>query len=122
MAEFHVVLVVDGDAAARGFAARVLRERGFLVAHASTVDHALELVRHVAVDVLFTDLAVLAAPGGRALVNAARRGNPAIRVLCVTGLAADAADGDMLELCQHLLRKPYRAEQLSSEIRRLLPA
>ena len=122
MAEFHVVLVVDGDAAARDFAARALRERGFLVAHASTVWHALELMRHVAVDVLLTDLTVLAAPGGRTLLDAARRGNPAIGVICVTGLADDATDDAVRAACQHLLRKPYRAEQLSSEVRRLLPA
>lgn len=122
MSEFHVVLVVDGDAAARDFAARALRERGFLVAHASTVGHALELMRHVAVDVLLTELAVLAAPGGRDLLGAARRGNPAIRVICVAGLADDMADDAATASCQRLLRKPYRADQLSSEIRRLLAA
>src|SRR6185312_116955 len=116
MAEFHVVLVVDSDAEARDVATRALRERGFLVAHASTVGHALELMRHVAVDVLLTDLAVLAAPGGRALVDAARRGNPAIRVICVAGFVGEAAEGGTPDVCQHLLRKPYRAEQLSSEI------
>jgi two-component system, cell cycle sensor histidine kinase and response regulator CckA len=121
MAEVHVVLLVDGDAAAREFAARALREHGFLVAHAPTAESALELMRHVIVDVLFTDVAMLAA-GGRELVEAARRGNPATRVICASGFARDAADAAALRICQRLLRKPYAADELRSEIRRLLVA
>jgi CheY-like chemotaxis protein len=79
-------------------------------------------MRHVAVDVLLTDLAVLGAAGGHELLAAARRGNPAIRVICVTGLPDATIDDAVTAACEHLLRKPYRAEQLSSEIRRLLPA
>jgi two-component system, OmpR family, response regulator len=121
MADFRVVLVVDGDAASREFASRALREDGFLVAQAGTVEIALELMRHVVADILFIDVLLLAAAGDADLVGGARRVNPGLRVVCITGLDRAAADEGTLGLCELLLQKPYRAEQLQTEIRRLLP-
>ena len=118
-----LVLVVDDDPEVRNSTAEVLRARGLFVVTAADAESALDLMTHVIVDVLFTDIVMPGPMNGFELARVARRLNPAVKVLCTTGFAgvADAAAGDC-NSCERLLLKPYTPGQLSDEIRSALLA
>jgi CheY-like chemotaxis protein len=118
-----LVLVVDDDPEVRNSTADVLRARGLFAVTAGDAERALEIMTHVVVDVLFTDIVMPGPMNGLDLARVARRLNPAIRVLCTTGFAsmADLAGGDCGS-CERLLMKPYTPGQLSAEIRSTLLA
>jgi CheY-like chemotaxis protein len=118
---YRVVLVVDDEPDLREYAQHVLRERGFLVLTSADAEAALEAMRHVIVDVLFTDLVMPGTLDGIQLAHAARRMNPAIKIVCTTGFAR-ISDSEMGEACERLLRKPYRPDQLAAEIESVLAA
>jgi two-component system, response regulator PdtaR len=107
-----LVLVVEDDVEVRDFAVAVLRDGGFLVAATGDAESALGFMRHVAVDVLFTDIVLPGAMNGLALARAARQLNPRLRVVCTTGFARAAEDDAGWGLCERFLGKPYRPDQL----------
>src|SRR5690349_19815267 len=116
-----LVLVVEDDPEVRSSTAEVLRARGLFVATAGEAERALEIMTHVVVDVLLTDIVLPGPMNGFDLARVARRLHPAIRILCTTGFAAvaDAAAGECGG-CERLLMKPYTPGQLSAEIRSAL--
>jgi CheY-like chemotaxis protein len=107
-----LVLVVEDDDEVRDYAVAVLRDGGFLVASSGEAAGALEFMRHVVVDVLFTDIVLPGAMNGLALARAARQLNPRLRVVCTTGFARAAEDDPGWGLCERFLGKPYRPDQL----------
>jgi CheY-like chemotaxis protein len=113
--KYRIVLVVDDEPEVREYAAQVLRTHGFLVAAAANAEAALEILQNVIVDVLFTDIVMPGRLDGLALAGRARRLQPRIRVVCATGFAR-IEDDAALDLCRRLLRKPYRPQQLITEI------
>jgi CheY-like chemotaxis protein len=116
-----LVLVVDDDPDVRSSTADVLRARGLFVVVAGDAERALEIMTHVVVDVLLTDIVMPGPMNGFDLARVARRLHPAIKILCTTGFAsvADAAAAGCSS-CERLLMKPYTPGQLSAEIRNAL--
>jgi CheY-like chemotaxis protein len=102
------VLVVDDEAAVREMACRALSEAGYEVGSAANGARALEALRSREWDVLFTDL-MMPVMDGATLVREARRIDPSLRVICTSGIAADAA---ALPAGAILLPKPYSADAL----------
>ena len=106
------ILVVDDEAAVRDMACRALVAAGYHVESAADGAQALELLRKRRRDVLFTDLMM---PGmdGASLVREALRIDPALRVVCASGIAADAAT---LPHGAVFLPKPYSTDALACAV------
>jgi excisionase family DNA binding protein len=116
------ILVVDDDQAVLSLLAELLRDQGYAVRTAVDTTGALEEIARHAPDLLLTDIA-LPGEGGTALTRALRAdpGCSAVPVIAITGAFEDerleriyAAGAD---LC---LSKPFHADHLLGEIRRLL--
>jgi DNA-binding NtrC family response regulator len=116
---YRVVLVVDDDLSVLEVATEALRHAGFLVAGAASADSALEILRHVEVDVLFTDIVLPGQLDGWQLAFQVRRINPRTRVLCTTG-HDDVREDAAVRACGRFLPKPYLPEQLAQEIEHTL--
>ena len=116
-----VVLVVDDEPDVLDYTVRALREAGFYVVSAPDADRALEVLRRVVVDVLFTDIVLPGRLDGWQLAFAARRLHPRTKVLCTTGFAPVRDEASVRSL-GGFLPKPYGPEQLRAEIGRILSA
>ena len=73
---------------------------------------------HGAIDLLFTDLGLPGGVSGRALADAARNVDAAIRVLFTTG---DDPRDPTVGAGAALLRKPFNPAQLAEMIQHVLP-
>ena len=109
------VLVVEDDDAVRGLLRRILSSRGYEVLEALGGRDALKLCEtHPGkIDLLLTD-AVMPAPGGRELAEAALKLRPGLKVVFLSGHTQDA----MLE--DGTLRKPFTPLQLAQKVRETL--
>jgi signal transduction histidine kinase/ActR/RegA family two-component response regulator len=120
----QTVLVVEDDDTVRNAAVEVLREIGYQVLEAPD---AMEAVRLLAdrggVDLLFTDVGLPGGVNGRALADAARNINPALKVVLTTGYTREStiSAGRMAEE-EHFLAKPFTLQQLEEKIREVLDA
>ena len=117
----ETVLVVEDEADVRMLVTETLEELGYAALEATDSSSALALLREGhRVDLMVSDVGL---PGmnGRALADEARKLRPGLKVLLITGYAADAADragflgGDI-----SMLPKPFAIEALSNTIRKLL--
>ena len=106
------ILVVDDEAAVRDMACRALSAAGYEVESAADGAQALEVLRSRDCELLFTDLMM---PGmdGASLVREALRISPSLRVVCASGIAADAAT---LPAGAVFLPKPYSVESLACAV------
>jgi signal transduction histidine kinase len=114
------ILVVEDDSEVRFYAVQSLRRLGYHVWEASTADEALSLVHGHTVDLLFTDIGL---PGmdGRELAIAARRVQPALKVLFTTGYARNAiVHNGTLDADVDMLPKPFSAEALGRIVQQIL--
>jgi PAS domain S-box-containing protein len=118
-----VVLVVDGDAAVRKLASRILRTRGFSVLEAATATEALTVARGWAdrIDLLVTDV-VVPEMGGRQLADRLRQERPGIRTLYVGHMDAGATRVEVPTPELDFLEKPFSPGALIQKLRRLLDA
>src|SRR5271167_5228127 len=104
------ILIVDDEPAILEYAGGVLEEYGYAVLAASNAASALVMLRNSdRIDLLFPDLVM---PGGDGIELARRAGEevPGLRVLFTTGYSTDPAPRG------HLLKKPYRPQQLAGAI------
>ncbi len=118
----ETVLVVEDDAAVRGFTARSLSAAGYRVLVAAAPEPAIELARQTAgpLHLLVTDV-VMPGMGGRDLAERLLRERPSLRVLFVSGYARDAvAPHGELDEGVHFLAKPFTATELRGRVRDLL--
>ncbi len=117
----ETVLLVEDEAAVRGFAVLTLRALGYTVVEAADGREALEWVEQAdgPLDLIFTDL-IMPHLGGRKLVEAVRPIRPGARVLLCTGYTdpPDRAESGGAKWPQ--LQKPYSPEQLAFRIRDVL--
>lgn len=115
------LLYCDDDEAARTATARILRRAGYVVRVADGPEQALEHADQMTrVELLVTDV-IMPTMNGRQLFERLRERHPALKVLYVSGYAADAL-GDDADAERLLLHKPYAPEQLLARVRALLDA
>jgi len=112
----HTILVVDDDPDVREYAISVLEDLGYRVLSAPDGEAALHVLeRDGRVDLLFTDI-VMPGLSGFEVARRAVEVVPKLKILFASGYATD------LTPAGRLLKKPYRPQQLGSEIASLLPS
>jgi CheY-like chemotaxis protein len=117
----QTVLVVEDEVLLRYAIADYLRSCGYRVIEAVDADEALLVLQQpdLAVDVLFSDIAMPGSMNGFALAQWVRANRPAIKVvLSGTAPQAAAAAGDLCE--DGPLPKPYEPQTVLDRIKRLL--
>jgi light-regulated signal transduction histidine kinase (bacteriophytochrome) len=111
------VLVVDDESVVRLLVREVLQDLGFTVIEAEDGPSGLSLLQSAQrVDLLVTDVGL---PGlnGRQLADAARAVRPGLKVLFITGYAANAAIGKgVLAPGMDVLTKPFSLDALATKI------
>jgi PAS domain S-box-containing protein len=115
------VLVVEDDPQVRMLILEVLRDLNYSAIEASDPEQALAaLGRRQRIDLMVSDVGL---PGmnGRQLAEIARADRPQLKVLFMTGYAADAAvRRDFLEPGMEMLTKPFGLETLTNKIREMI--
>jgi CheY-like chemotaxis protein len=116
----EAVLVVDDEPTVRMLVGEALRELGYTAIEAADGASALRVLQsQVRVDLLVTDIGLPGGIGGRQLADTARVSRPTLRVLFITGYAADTALGPLHPGMQVML-KPFAMDALASRIRDML--
>lgn len=116
------VLVVDDEEMVRRLAARMLVTLGYRVLEARSGQEAVRLLRRGAhrIDGVVTDVA-MPGIGGRELGETIARCWPQIRVLYMSGFAANRMVNDgALDPSVPFIQKPFTSEQLGRRVRELL--
>ncbi len=118
----ETVLLVEDEAGVRTLAATLLGGLGYAVVEASDGDAALAaLASGAAIDLLFTDVVLPGAMSGPQVAEEARRRNPNIKALFMSGYPDkvlhnhDQSDGDVV-----VLAKPFRKHELAQRVRSAL--
>ncbi|MFC3607687.1 ATP-binding protein [Stutzerimonas tarimensis] len=108
----EAVLVLEDDAAVRLLVVELLAELGYEVLEAAEGAAALALLESPArIDLLVSDVGL---PGmnGRQVADLARERRPDLRILFMTGYAAQAASSGFLEPGMDLISKPFTVDTL----------
>jgi two-component system, cell cycle sensor histidine kinase and response regulator CckA len=118
----ETVLLVEDDAAVRGFARTVLQRHGYRVQEAESSEAALARLAADTrgVDLLLTDL-ILTGMNGAELARSLGERQPSLRVLFMSGYG-DAAPDEALPEAADVLVKPFTAHTLLARVRRALDA
>jgi signal transduction histidine kinase/CheY-like chemotaxis protein len=112
------VLVVEDDDSVREVSVEILQELGYRTLVARSGKEAMEvLVSPEPIDLLFTDLVMPGGLSGTALARQAQALRPGLAVLLTTGYALREGPGTS-EF--PMLVKPFRAQELSRTVGRLL--
>jgi CheY-like chemotaxis protein len=114
MARVFTILIVDDEEAIRDIADAILTSAGYRVLTAADGSAALRIVLAEPVDLLFTDI-IMPGMSGYELAMAAKRIRPELRVLYTSGFPGWGLAGAAAPPA-HTLVKPWRAQQLVSEI------
>ena len=118
----ETVLLVEDEELVRGVVQRMLERRGYRVMPQGGMREALDFARGYEnrIDVLLTDV-IMPGGSGPELADALRMERPEIQVLFMSGYAEHStALTDMMEAGAALIEKPFSAESLQSQIRRLV--
>ncbi len=117
------VLVVEDDPQVRMLILEVLRDLRYRAIEASDPEQALAALRsHNNVDLMVSDVGL---PGmnGRQLAEIARGSRPTLKILFMTGYAAEASvRSEFLEPGMEMMLKPFQLEGLTAKIREMLSA
>ena len=109
------ILLVDDDEAVRSTTCMILETMGYTIVAADSGPGAIAVLdSDLAIDLLLTDVAM---PGmnGPQLARLARTMRPALPIVFFSGYAdPDAVAGDIIR--QRIVRKPFRAAELSAQI------
>ncbi len=109
-------LLVDDDPPVRATTAAILRSLGFNVVEAATGKEALRILEgERPVDVLVSDVILAGGMLGPEVAERARALRPSLKVLFISGFAADT-----LAENRPLLSKPFRRAELAVELDKLL--
>jgi two-component system, cell cycle sensor histidine kinase and response regulator CckA len=119
----ETILLVEDEAAVRGFASLVLQKYGYRVLEAASGCEAMEVwARHgPRIDLLLTDMVMPGDMSGRELAAQLKAAKPALKVLYTSGYIPEAT-GVVFGLGEtiHLIQKPFHPRQLAGAIRRAL--
>ncbi|MEQ1783731.1 MAG: response regulator [Hyphomonadaceae bacterium] len=117
----ETVLVVEDDPQVRMLILEILRDLKYRAVEASDPEQALKaLEQHEHIDLMVSDVGL---PGmnGRQLAEIARQSRPDLKVLFITGYAAQVAvRNDMLEEGMDMMVKPFALEDLTEKIRAMV--
>ena len=119
----ETVLVVEDEPAVQALAAAILKRRGYTVLVAESGSAALDVVVRdpQRIHLLLTDL-IMPGMNGRELVTRMRALRPSIKVVFMSGYAADAAP-DLAEVgASGFLPKPFSENALATKVREVLDA
>ena len=116
------IMVVEDEPEIRELVATSLAVEGFQVLCAEDAAAALTLLTdHPEVELLFTDILMPGDLHGYDLARRARQIKPDIKLLYTSGYALAKAIGKSMPIEDaRMVNKPYRLEELISEIRRAL--
>jgi DNA-binding NtrC family response regulator len=114
MARIFTILIVDDEEAIREVAGAILASAGYRVLTAPDGNAALRLLLAERIDLLFTDI-IMPGMSGYELALAAKRIRPELRVLYTSAFPGWAKAPAALPEA-NTLPKPWRAQQLVSEI------
>jgi CheY-like chemotaxis protein len=113
------VLVVDDEPAVRMLITEVLEDLGYAAVEAADAASGLTVLQsNVRIDLLIADVGLPGGMNGRQMADAARERRPKLKVLFITGYAANAAlnNGSLLP-GMHVLSKPFAIGRLASAIK-----
>ena len=115
------VLLVEDEGLIRLMTAEILRDEGFEVVEAWDGDEAARLLNKLdGFDVLFTDVRMPGTLDGIDVAVHARRRDPAIPVLVVSGYAAQLMSRlGVLDPAAVFISKPYDLEEIVDALKRL---
>ncbi|HEX3883815.1 MAG TPA: response regulator [Stellaceae bacterium] len=118
----EAILLVDDNAALRRATLRRLTGLGYRVEEAEDGPAALALLEAgERFDLLFTDIGLPRGMNGCELAEEARRRHPGLGVLLTTGYGDHGGqNGTGGTHLQHLIRKPYRSDELATALRAAL--
>ena len=116
----YSILVVEDEDDVRELVATSLRHRGFSVLSVPNAEVALQiLMEQVRFDLLFTDIVMPGIIDGFELADRAKRLQPDLKILYATGFA-HVSRRSIDTLHGKLIQKPYRPDELATEVRRAL--
>ncbi len=118
----QTVLVVEDEPGVRTLVTEVLREMGYAAIEAADSASGLKALQsNVHIDLLISDVGLPGGLNGRQMADAARQSRPKLKVLFITGYAANAAVGNgSLDSGMHIITKPFSMEQLAARIGSIL--
>ena len=115
------VLLVEDEPIIRMAVADHIRSAGYAVIEAGSGDRATDIIRSgKSVDVIVTDVQMPGEHDGIALALWARRINPQIRLVIVSGATSGAVAPDILGEEGRIIPKPYRYDEIVTRIGELL--
>jgi PAS domain S-box-containing protein len=118
----ETVLIVDDEETLRVLVVEVLEELGYSSLEAADGASGLELLRSdTRIDLLVSDVGLPGGMNGRQLADAARVLRPGLKVLFITGYAANAVvDPGHLEPGMQIMGKPFPMEALGKTIKDMI--
>ena len=115
----HSVLIVEDEPLVRLVAASIVEDEGFVVREAANAAEAIYfLEKYADISLVFTDVNMPGSMDGLALARHIRARWPRIEVIVTSGLAQVSAEE--LPTNSLFVKKPYRAEQITGAIHRML--
>lgn len=116
----YSILVVEDEDDVRELVSISLRHCGFSVLSVPNAEVALQiLMEQVKFDLLFTDIVMPGVIDGFELADRAKRLQPDLKILYATGFAhVSRRPADKLH--GKLIHKPYRPDELASEVKQAL--
>ena len=118
----EVVLVVEDDEDLYDLAVNILRSLGYRVLGAKDARSALAVADDAQeLDLLFTDIVLPGGMNGLELAKQASTNKPNLKVLFTSGYAdSTVLKGGHWDLATHLIKKPFRRQDLARKIRQVL--
>ncbi|QXT35649.1 response regulator [Sphingomonas sanguinis] len=122
--EGQAVLLVEDENAIRDLVAEVLRDAGYHVLTANNGPMGVQMLQSdERIDLLVTDVGLPGGLNGRQVADAGRAVRPALKILFVTGYAANAAVGaGHLDEGMEVLTKPFNVLELERRVGEMLSA
>jgi signal transduction histidine kinase/DNA-binding response OmpR family regulator len=112
------ILVVEDDEGVRAAVVDMLGELGYRVSRAENAESALEVLRHEAPDMVFTDVVMPGNIPTREFIRQAQAMHPGMRVLYTSGYTQNSiVHNGKLDDDAVLLSKPYRKDELARKLR-----
>jgi PAS domain S-box-containing protein len=118
----ETILVVEDDRDVRDLATSMLTGFGYTVVEAANADEALKIVNlRDDIDLMFSDVVMPGSMDGIELAAAVAKRNPRMCIVLTSGYHKDFQGTEASTRCL-LVKKPYRARELSALFRELLDA